>query len=641
MTHVDEVRGPWRPRGTTARFGSRAFAHPTEPTSLVWLPSGGGLLTFAAWAVWHWADDGELLAVWPVDPGDAPRGEPVASMVSSSDDGRVVALPFDDGSLRVLQGGVWEHGRFPSSASCLAVAPSGLALWFGTTDGRLVVTTPLGRALRRARVTNAAVSRVVPLSEDDALVCSSTDVARVRLADLSVVWRDAQGARSVAVSPARDRVAVDTPRTMDEARDDELHTVVARDGAVTWAASGPVRVLDAADGGVCGEVLPAEHPTRFFAFATSDELIGASDRELVVARVGRDAQFRGVPWCYPGFVATACASPTGDALATLHTGSRFVHLWDPRSASARGDAREAPRRLTPTSDGRVHSDDGRVFDPRSGATTAWLPTTDPGHSPRVAVSPDGRRAVVVRSPDGVEVVDLERPTEARLVPVRGTVMDAAWSTDGRSIVVWLQVHTHVDTTHMLWEFDLETDARTQLPLGDRDGWTGAQLACGARGAVYVAPQRAAGIAWRPDALAWWDGAQWCTTSTEDDVAPCVRRAPAPRGEATVLAVGADGALVLRDLTSCKPLWTLDATLVTPVAFHHARGRLARGWLDGRIEVWDIATGRRSAQARHGFAVRALAFSVDGRHLVSSDDDGTVLVWDLAALEASEVGRDAR
>ncbi len=542
MTDPDDVLGPWRPAGSLARFGARAFAHPTAPDALVWLPAGRGLVTFAGWAVWRWSEDGALRAVasLPSDQAsdDAPRGWPVAAMLASSDDGEVVALPFDDGTLGVLRGGAWSHTRMPPRVSCLAVTPSGRALLFGTMDGLLVVTDSLGRALRQARVVADAVTRVASRDDEEAFVGAAGSLACVRLADLSVRWRDRRGARAIALNAGRDRIAVDTPRPMRDAAEDELHTVVERDGAVTMGASGPVRILDASSGRLRAEVLPAERPTRFVAFAADDSLVGVSDREFVRAPASA-SRFLGTPWRYPGFVATACASPSGEVIASLHTGSPFVHRWDARTAQPLGATRKAPARLVATDDGCFHSDDGRVFDARRGTDAAWLPRGENGETPRAEVSHDGRSAAVVHPGRGIALVAIDGAAAPRLIPVRGTVMAVAWARDGRSLAVWSQINTRTDSTEVFWEVEVERDACVQRPLLGHEAWTGGHLACGARGAVYAASRGATGIAWRPGALGWWDGAAWATDAVDAEVLPGVRRARGPGGERFVLAATAE------------------------------------------------------------------------------------------------------
>src|SRR5262249_49183427 len=60
--------------------------------------------------------------------------------------------------------------------------------------------------------------------------------------------------------------------------------------------------------------------------------------------------------------------------------------------------------------------------------------------------------------------------------------------------------------------------------------------------------------------------------------------------------------------------------------------VATGGGDGRGRLGDTATGREEKRLEgHQAAVMALAFSADGRTLVSGSVDTTVLVWDVTDL----------
>ena len=105
--------------------------------------------------------------------------------------------------------------------------------------------------------------------------------------------------------------------------------------------------------------------------------------------------------------------------------------------------------------------------------------------------------------------------------------------------------------------------------------------------------------------------------------------------ATLASAGADGTVVLSDVASGRtrggPVRSGRAILA--IAFSPDGATLAAGGRDGTIELWDVQSRRlrRSFPVRGGLS--ALAFTPDGRSLVSAaltGLDGTVTVWDLSA-----------
>jgi WD40 domain-containing protein len=83
--------------------------------------------------------------------------------------------------------------------------------------------------------------------------------------------------------------------------------------------------------------------------------------------------------------------------------------------------------------------------------------------------------------------------------------------------------------------------------------------------------------------------------------------------------------------------TVRQTLTDPtglsiaLAFTPDGRSLVSGGLDGVIRVWELATGQgRLALKGHQGAVYTLAVSPDGRHVASASSDVPTLVWDLYA-----------
>jgi RNA polymerase sigma factor (sigma-70 family) len=98
----------------------------------------------------------------------------------------------------------------------------------------------------------------------------------------------------------------------------------------------------------------------------------------------------------------------------------------------------------------------------------------------------------------------------------------------------------------------------------------------------------------------------------------------------------DGAVTLWEMaTGNEVAQFVTQGLVGGMAFSPDSKCLAAGSADKTIHLWDVATGKAVGQLQgHGTWVRGVAFTPDGKNLVSSGsyDDSTVRVWERATLK---------
>jgi WD40 repeat protein len=67
--------------------------------------------------------------------------------------------------------------------------------------------------------------------------------------------------------------------------------------------------------------------------------------------------------------------------------------------------------------------------------------------------------------------------------------------------------------------------------------------------------------------------------------------------------------------------------------------LLSGGNDGTIRLWDMESSEEVARFQHEGAVRSVAFTADGKRMVSTGDSGLIKLWDIVSGELVETYRD--
>ncbi|MEO8436521.1 MAG: protein kinase [Pyrinomonadaceae bacterium] len=234
----------------------------------------------------------------------------------------------------------------------------------------------------------------------------------------------------------------------------------------------------------------------------------------------------------------------------------------------------------------------------------------------VAFSPDGKwfatassdHTVIVWDSAKLQKVEVLHAPQVKTAALNQENVAVAFSPDGR-----LLTFVSGDRT-ILWGSE-RWDKVGELPVG---------LGLHAYGDFLFSPDS--------HRLIYRDGQAW-------DIATGQRVAGVSTGSANWVALSADGSrlvavtsegsVVFLDAHSWKSLGELPA--------HRDHGRAAAFSPNGQlvatgaenIVLWDVATQAKLARLEHPADVWGLAFSPDGRSLVSTHGDGAILVWDVA------------
>ncbi len=474
----------------------------------------------------------------------------------------------------------------PAAVVALACAP----------DGETFASSGMDRTLRVwARASGEELLRLA-LPERVLGLCYSPDGARLYAyaGDEVFGWECASGAevlrlraeagiRSLALPPAGDRLAVGTVggtvelfRLADgrrlarrEVADGELYSLAWSPDGGTLAGADWSPAVALLDGGSLDGRGALAPPDRVLALAwtTDGRLAVGGERETVRLYAGVDLDAT-VQGSGSGRVTELLALPEGGLLAGSHG-----RVWTIRDGAARElFPRAAELSLAPQ--GLLYADDDGAlwrWSLRLGQRLPW-----PAETAREREHPDGR---------------LERPFLCALD--RGGRRLALGRDQGRVEVYRVadgsleaQLSDH---EHGLWSLGfggVEADS----------GWT----------PTLHSRSVDLEVRWRTDTWAQhavvYHGLPRHHVEPPENLDLAAARAQLAAGEELSAAA-----------------WTAD------------RARLAAGFLDGRLEVWDLRRMARIFTGRvHGEAVVGLAFDASGERLASCSADRTAVVFDVTA-----------
>jgi len=235
---------------------------------------------------------------------------------------------------------------------------------------------------------------------------------------------------------------------------------------------------------------------------------------------------------------------------------------------------------------------------------------------KIAWSPDGRLLSSVGDDGAVRTADIEAGRSRVLTArARKKALSIAWSADGNLVAVGWD-----DETVWFWQRSnlAEPAAEVALPSSafalawhPRDS----VLICGLRGGEVVSLQGP-------------HGASILLCRHRDGV-----RDVAWSGTGELASASTDGTVRVR---RAGAVLTLDCrSPVNALSWQPSSGLLAVACEQNAFTVWDTS-GRRARQVAsvegHVGAVNCVAYSPDGRLLVSKSDDATVRFWNASSLE---------
>jgi WD40 repeat protein/DNA-binding SARP family transcriptional activator len=478
----------------------------------------------------------------------------------------------------------------------------------------------LHRAVKRSRIVDTVPQGGLGLAVSAAGDRFATASADDR--DGSVTVRDLESGEELWVLDQHDGrvngVAFGGP-------DDRLLATVGDDGMVVlWDTSraAPRPLVRSSHGGPVLAV--AFSPDgRWLATAGHDAVVrlwdsrtGAGERRLV----GHEDWVTSLEFSPDGSRLLSAGADLTARIWDLAAGTVAVtlrgHDWQVDDASFSPDGQ---RVATASTDGTA-----RIWDARSGVQLQQLPALSPLSA--VAFSPDGGRVAAGGTDGTIRIWDAANGRQRMILPGHTSQIGAvAFTSGGEGLLT-----TSLDGTTRRWDVSV---------AGGRD-WLTAPSA-------YL---RYAGVAFSPDGNRFavpndGDGVTVRDANTGEELlsltghrARLVGLEFSPDGR-SLAGTAARGGAWADDLDGASvPVWDLETgelrlvleghtDVVSALAFSPDGRRLITGSFDGTASVWDASTGEERRTLRLGELVLGVDVGPDGWTIVSGDGEGRVSVWD--------------